>query len=60
MPVPDATDATGALLLLQVPPVAAMLRAVVLVAHTIAIPVIAAGAVFTVNNLDVAQPVGSV
>ena len=47
-PVADPTVATAGLLLLHVPPLGVHDSAVVALSHTAAVPVIAAGAAFTV------------
>ena len=59
-PVPLLTVANDVLLLLQVPSGVASLSAVVKPAHTLVVPVIAAGSGFTVTTLVMIQPVGKV
>lgn len=58
--VPATTVATVVLLLLHTPPVVVSVRAVVSPAHILLVPLIAAGLGFTVNEVVVIQPVGSV
>jgi len=53
-------DATEALLLLHVPPVAAILKAVVAPPHIIAVPVMGADNVVTVTTVVAVQPAGNV
>jgi hypothetical protein len=48
--------ATDALLLVHVPPVAVLISVVVAPAHTLLLPLIAAGAVFTVMVLVAEHP----
>lgn len=59
-PVAEPIVASVVLLLLHVPPVEALNRAVVNPVHTFVIPVIAAGNGFTVSIAVAMQPVGSV
>ena len=53
------TAARLVLLLLQVPPVEASVKAVVKPTHTLAVPVIAAGKGLTVTGVVIIQPVES-
>jgi len=54
------TVPTAGLLLLHVPPPGVAFNVVVLPIHTFIVPVIEAGAVFTVNGLIAKQPVANV
>jgi len=56
--VPTAANAT--LLLLHEPPPDELLRVVVAPVHTVAVPVLAGGAAFTVNAIVAVQPAGKV
>jgi hypothetical protein len=58
-PVVLFTVPTAVLELLQVPPVAAIARVVVVPVHTVALPVIGAGAALTVSTRVTLQPVGN-
>ena len=59
IPIP-LTVAKLVLLLLQVPPVDASVKAVVKPAQTLAVPVIAAGSGLTVTGVVIIQPVDSI
>jgi hypothetical protein len=59
-PVVPSTVATAVLELLHEPPVVALDRLVVPPIHTLAVPVIAAGAVLTVTSAEALQPVPAV
>ena len=54
---PDPSTLTLPLLLLHVPPLAASLSVTMLSAQMLVVPLIAAGAVFTVSTADELQPV---
>jgi len=60
IPVVLPAVASVVLLLLQVPPVVALLSVVVRPAHTLVVPLIAAGSGLTVNAVVMLQPVASV
>jgi len=60
MPLRIPTVPAAGLLLLQVPPPAGSVKAVVAPAHTVDDPSIAVGAVLTVTVVLIAQPVGRV
>jgi hypothetical protein len=59
-PVAAFTGATVTLLLLHVPPVVALLNAVVKPTQTLSVPLIAAGNPLTVTTAFMVQPVGNV
>ena len=60
IPVNEPIVATAVLLLVQVPPAAPSLSAVVAPTHACNIPVIAVGPEFTVTVVAAVQPVGRV
>ena len=60
MPEDEPTEATAALLLVQVPPPVASVNAVLLPMHTLVVPVITEGPEFTFTVVVALQPEGSV
>jgi hypothetical protein len=60
MPVPDPTEATEVLVLLQVPPLTVLASVLLDAWQILVLPDIAVGAAFTVTNLETAHPLGSV